>query len=154
MFPDYNATFESVPGRGRGEEIMVRTTLPPAGKDYPTLYLRMTFLADPKTHRVNPATVKRDVRLRVKPHDHYEPSNDFNAPHDELELHAVNEIVTFEFIYTVDIRGSSVKVSGGYKEVISAEKDVTITEPRRGMVRIKGELNTVQRNITASCYRM
>lgn len=152
MFPDYNATFEAV--SGQEGETMVYTRLPPVGKDYPTLYLRMKFRANPKTHRVNPATRYKDVHLKVSPYDNYEPANDFNAPHDDLELNVRNEIVTFAFIYTVNILGSSVKVGGGYKEFINVEKDITITKTRRGLVRIEGELNTVQKSITASCFRM
>lgn len=152
MFPDYNATFKAVPGRG--DETIAYTRLPPAGKDYPTLYVEIRFKANPKTHRVNPATVYQDVHLRASPYDNYDPNNDFNAPHIGLELTVLNEIVTFKFHYTVYIPGSSVKVSGGYKEFINVEKDVTITKTRRGLVRIEGELNTVQKVITASSFKM
>ena len=62
--------------------------------------------------------------------------------------------MTFKFHYTVYIAGSSVKVSGGYKDLINLEKEITTTPARRGMVRIEGELNTVSKSITASSYKM
>ncbi|WP_046246306.1 hypothetical protein [Hymenobacter terrenus] len=151
MIIDYNATFEAVPGQGY--EKLVRTRVAPAGKDYPTLYLQMIFKANSKTHRVNPATVKRDVKLRVRPYDNYDPNDEFNAPHDGLEVKVDNEIVSFEFIYTVTIRGGAMKVSGGYKEFINVEKEITTSSTRRGLVLVKGELNTVHEYIAATAYK-
>ena len=151
MFIDYNATFEPLPGQE--SEKLVRTRIAPAGKDYPTLYLQILFKFNPKTHRVNPATLKKDVRLRVRPFDNYDPTNEFNAPHDGLVLEVKNEIVTFEFIYTVTIKGASVKVSGGYKDFFSVEKDIATSETRRGLVQVRGELNTVHKYISATATK-
>ena len=151
MIPDYNATFERLPGT-RVRKI-ARTRLAPAGKDYPTLFLQIIFYPNPKTNRINPATVYQDVRIHVLPYDNYDPTNEFNAAHIDVSLTAHNEIVTFDFVYTLTIPGSSVKVSGGYKDFFNVEKEIK-TDTRRGLAEIKGELNTVYESISASSYRM
>lgn len=151
MIPDYNATFESLPGTKVRK--IARTRLAPAGKDYPTLFLQIIFYPNPKTHRINPATVYQDVRIHVLPYNHYDPASEFNAAHIDVSLDARNEIVTFDFVYTITIPGSAVKVSGGYKDFVKAETELK-TDTRRGLVEIKGELNTVYESISASSYKM
>lgn len=118
MIPDYNATF--TPVFGSKEEVLVQSRVLPPGEGYPMLYLQARYKVNPRTHMVNPATVKADVRVRVRPYSYDPTGADFNAPYDSLKLEVKSELVIFLFIYILTIVGSGVKVAGGIQRLIGA----------------------------------
>ena len=129
--------FEITKNPGTRDKHIFRQLMNSPGPGYPNLYVQVTYFVDPKTNLVSPAHRDRDIIILVAPYG-VGLSEAFNAPRGGVDKTVDGREITFSFYYTVEI--GNVKVSAGFKDFFSIEKEV---KPMRGLVVIKGTLNTV-----------
>ena len=99
--------------------------------------MEVDYIVDSKTGLVNPAKKDQDVKVYAAPYGGT-LTDAFNAPSHGVQKKLDGAILTFSFVYSVEI--GSVKVEGGIEGFFKIEKEI---KPYRAMIQIYGNLNTV-----------
>ncbi len=116
---------------------VARGRIGPIAPGYPNIYVEVDYIVDSKTGRVNPAKKDTDVKVYAAPYG-VGLSEAFNAPKHGVSKGVQGAIVTFSFMYRVEIGNAKIDVD--IKGILKIEKEI---KPYSAMVEIYGDLNTV-----------